>query len=77
MPGWKRHVGARLDTIIEQTVPGVRKALKRNTPFYGIAHDGWFAAFHCFNRYVKVTFFQGAALDPVPPGADLAVDPAG
>jgi len=76
MPGWKRDVGRRLDTIIKRTVPtppGVRKAVKWNTPFYGIdaqgAGDaaGWFLAFHCFANYIKVTFFRGTSLRPVPP----------
>jgi hypothetical protein len=69
MPGWKRDVGRRLDALVARTVPGVRKAVKWNSPFYGIAGQGWFLAFHCFTRYVKVTFFRGASLQPVPPGA--------
>jgi hypothetical protein len=71
MPGWKRGVGARLDALIVGTVPGVRKAVKWNSPFYGAgpAEAGWFLSFHCFERYVKVTFFRGASLDPVPPVA--------
>ena len=68
MPGWKRGVGRQLDALITRTVPGVRKAVKWNSPFYGMADQGWFASFHCFTRYVKVTFFRGAALRPVPPG---------
>jgi hypothetical protein len=69
MPGWKSQVGRRLDTLIAGAVPGVRKAVKWNTPFYGAVGDpGWFLGFHCFTRYIKVTFFQGASLDPVPPG---------
>lgn len=68
MPGWKKALGQRLDKIIERTVPGVSKAVKWNTPFYGIEGDGWFIAFHCFTRYVKVTFFRGTSLRPVPPG---------
>jgi hypothetical protein len=67
MPGWKRDVGRRLDTLIERTVPGVRKAVRWNSPFYGTDGLGWFLAFHCFNKYVKVTFFRGAALRPLPP----------
>ena len=67
MPGWKREAGRRLDKLIEQTVPGVRKAVKWNSPFYGVEGQGWFLAFHCFNKYIKVTFFRGAALEPVPP----------
>ena len=69
MPGWKQDVGCRLDEIIEAAVPGVRKAVKWNSPFYGTPQgEGWFLSFHVFTRYVKVTFFQGAALDPPPPG---------
>jgi hypothetical protein len=69
MPGWKSDLGRRLDAIIERTVPGVRKAVKWNSPFYGVEDDLWFLSFHCFTRYVKVAFFRGAQLDPVPPGA--------
>jgi hypothetical protein len=69
MPGWKHDLGRRLDTLISETVPGVSKAVKWNTPFYGNDGDGWFVAFHCFTKYVKVTFFRGTSLDPVPPGA--------
>jgi hypothetical protein len=68
MPGWKRDVGRRLDTLITRTVPGVRKAVKWNSPFYGMEGQGWFLNFHCFTRYVKVAFFNGASLRPVPPG---------
>ena len=68
-PGWKRDFGARLDALIERTVPGVRKAVKWNSPFYGVEGKGWFLSTHVFNRYVKVTFFAGASLRPVPPGA--------
>ena len=68
MPGWKRDVGRRLDALIARAVPGVRKAVKWNSPFYGMEDRGWFASFHCFTRYVKVTFFRGASLRPVPPG---------
>lgn len=68
MPGWKRGVGRRLDALIVRTVPGVRKAVKWNSPFYGIEGQGWFLSFHCFTKYVKVTFFRGASLHPVPPG---------
>ncbi|HEY8577813.1 MAG TPA: DUF1801 domain-containing protein [Devosia sp.] len=67
MPGWKQEVGRTLDRIISEALPGVRKAVRWNTPFYGI-DDGWFLGFHCLTRYVKVSFFHGAALDPVPPG---------
>jgi hypothetical protein len=68
MPGWKRDVGRRLDACIVRSVPNVRKAVKWNSPFYGIDGRGWFLAFHVFARYVKVTFFRGASLEPVPPG---------
>ena len=69
IPGWKRSVARRLDALIARTVPGVRKAVKWNTPFYGVEDDVWFVAFHCFTKYVKVTFFRGTSLRPVPPGA--------
>ena len=69
MPGWKREAGRRLDALIARTVPGVRKAVKWNSPFYGVADGLWFLSFHCFTRYVKVAFFRGAALKPSPPGA--------
>lgn len=68
LPGWKRDVGVRLDTIITRTIPGVSKAVKWNSPFYGTEKDLWFASFHCMTKYVKVAFFRGAALTPVPPG---------
>jgi hypothetical protein len=68
MPGWKRDVGRRLDALIVRTVPGVRKAVKWNSPFYGVEGRGWFLSFHCFTEYVKVTFFRGASLRPIPPG---------
>ena len=67
MPGWKQDVGRRLDALIVQTVPAVRKAVRWNTPFYGIEGRGWFLGFHCFIRYVKVTFLNGASLNPPPP----------
>ena len=69
MPGWKRDVGRRLDALIVRTVPGVRKAVKWNSPFYGIDGQGWMLSFHCFTRYVKVAFFRGTSLRPLPPGA--------
>ena len=69
MPGWKRDVGRTLDALIERTVPGVCKAVKWNTPFYGVEGDGWFVAYYCYAKYVSVTFFRGTSLDPVPPGA--------
>ena len=68
MPGWKCDVGRRLDALIVRTVPGVRKAVKWNTPFYGIEGQGWFLGFHCFTKYIKVAFFRGTSLRPVPPG---------
>jgi len=70
MPGWKREIGRRLDALIVRTVPGVRKAVKWNSPFYGAEDEGqgWFLSFHCFAKYVKVAFFRGASLRPVPPG---------
>ncbi|MEO8376761.1 MAG: DUF1801 domain-containing protein [Candidatus Sumerlaeota bacterium] len=67
MPGWKQSVGRKLDALITRTVPGVNKAVKWNTPFYGIADGGWFVAFHCVTKYVKVAFFRGASLKPLPP----------
>jgi hypothetical protein len=68
MPGWKRDVGRRLDALIVRNVPNVRKAVKWNSPFYGIEGQGWFLGFHVFTHYVKVTFFRGTSLRPVPPG---------
>jgi hypothetical protein len=68
MPGWKRGVGRRLDSLIVRTVPGVCKAVKWNSPLYGIQGRGWFLSFHVFTGCVKVTFFRGASLRPVPPG---------
>ena len=67
MPAWKREAGRRLDALIERTVPDVKKAVKWNSPFYGVEGQGWFLSFHCFNRYVKVTLFRGAELEPLPP----------
>jgi hypothetical protein len=68
MPGWKRGVGRRLDALIVGNVPNVRKAVRWNSPFYGIEGRGWFLGFHVFTRYVNVTFFRGTSLRPVPPG---------
>jgi hypothetical protein len=68
MPEWKREVGRRLDALVTRHVPEVRKAVKWNSPFYGMEGKGWFLAFHVFTRYVKVTFFRGTSLSPVPPG---------
>jgi hypothetical protein len=67
-PGWKRNIGRRIDAIVEQAVPGVRKAVKWNSPFYGMEEGRWFLSFHCFTNYVKVTFFRGTSLTPVPEG---------
>jgi hypothetical protein len=69
MPGWKHDVGRRLDALIARTVPGVRKAVKWNSPFYGVEGQGWFLGIHTFKNYVKVGFFRGTSLRPVPPGA--------
>ena len=69
MPGWKSEVGRRLDDFIVRTVPEVRKAARWNSPFYGVEGEGWFLSYHVFTRYMRVTFFQGASLQPVPPGA--------
>ena len=69
IPGWKRAVGSRLDALIVRSVPRVKKAVKWNSPFYGVEGQGWFLNFHCFTRYIKVAFFRGASLRPVPPGA--------
>lgn len=67
MPSWKQDVGRRLDELIGRIVPNVTKAVKWNTPFYGIEGDGWFLGFHCMTKYVKVAFFRGASLRPAPP----------
>lgn len=67
IPGWKQEVGRRLDEIITSAVPGVKKAVKWNSPLYGIEEGVWFASFHCFTNYVKLSFFQGTSLHPVPP----------
>ena len=74
MPGWKSDLGRRLDTIIARTVPAVNKAVKWNTPLYGIGDQGWFLGFHCFTKYVKVTFFRGRSLQPMPPGESKTAD---
>jgi hypothetical protein len=73
MPGWKSNVGSRLDALIARAVPGVRKAVRWNSPFYGVPlhgveDQGWFLSFHCFTNYIKVAFFRGASLHPLPPG---------
>lgn len=69
MPGWKHDVGRRVDALIEQTVPSVKKAVRWNSPFYGVEGKGWFLSYHCFTHYVKLTFLRGADLDPMPPVA--------
>ena len=69
MPGWKQDVGRLLDSIIVATVPDVRKAVRWNSPFYGVEGQGWFASYHCFTKYIKVTFLNGGALEPPPPVA--------
>ena len=74
MPGWKSDVGRRLDALIVRTLPHVRKAVKWNSPFYGVEGNGWFLSFHCVTRYVKVAFFNGALLQPLPPGESKQKD---
>ena len=82
MPGWKREVGRRLDALIARTVPGVHKAVKWNSPFYGVEgqendrgkDQTWFLSFHCFTKYVKVAFFRGTSLRPMPPGDSRSKD---
>lgn len=76
MPGWKSDVGRRIDALVADAVPGVRKAVKWNSPFYGVEdpEGGWFLNFHCFTRYIKVAFFHGASLRPVPPGVSKHKD---
>ena len=74
MPGWKRAIGKRLDALIVSTVPNVRKAVKWNSPFYGVDGQGWFLSFHVFTHYVKVTFFKGSSLRPMPPGSSKHED---
>ncbi|MGL4422875.1 MAG: DUF1801 domain-containing protein [Gemmataceae bacterium] len=67
MPGWKQPMGRRIDALVIETVPGVQKAIRWNSPFYGVPGQGWFLAFHCITKYVKVTFFRGGDLNPLPP----------
>jgi hypothetical protein len=74
MPGWKREIGRRLDALVVRNVPNVRKAVKWNSPFYGVEGQGWFLSFHVFTRYVKVTFFRGGSLQPLPPGVSKHKD---
>jgi hypothetical protein len=74
MPGWKSDVGRRLDALIEEIVPDVYKAVKWNSPLYGIEGDGWFLSYHCFAKYIKLSFFRGTSLDPVPPVASRTAE---
>lgn len=67
MPGWKKDIGRQLDSLIVRTLPKVKKAIRWNSPFYGMEGNGWFLSFHCFNKYVKVTFLNGSSLSPLPP----------
>ncbi|MEZ4492494.1 MAG: DUF1801 domain-containing protein [Dehalococcoidia bacterium] len=67
MPGWKQDAGRLLDDLIERIVPDVKKAVRWNSPFYGVEGQGWFLSYHCFTRYMKVTFLRGSQLDPLPP----------
>lgn len=69
MPDWKREVGRALDALVVRVVPDVQKAVRWNSPFYGIEGQGWFLSFHCFTKYIKVVFLRGSALDPLPPVA--------
>lgn len=74
MPDWKSGVGRRIDDIVARVVPGVQKAVKWNSPFYGNEGDGWFLGFHVYTRFVRVTFFRGASLQPMPPGPSKTPD---
>ena len=74
MPGWKNEIGRRLDEIIVRTIPDVRKAVKWNSPLYGLEGEGWFLGIHCFTKYIKVAFFRGMSLRPVPPGESKSKD---
>jgi len=74
MPGWKGDVGRRLDSLIVRTVPGVCKAIKWNSPLYGVEDQGWFLGVHCFTKYIKVAFFRGTSLHPLPPGESKSKD---
>jgi len=73
-PGWKRDVARQLDALIVRTVPRVQKAVRWNTPFYGIEGDGWFLGFHCLNKAIKIAFFRGRSLSPLPPGESTQKD---
>ena len=74
MPGWKRDVGSRLDALITRAVPNVYKAVKWNSPMYGLEGQGWFVSLHCFAKYIKVAFFRGQSLRPIPPGESKSRD---
>lgn len=74
MPDWKRAIGRKVDELVTRAVPAVRKAVKWNSPFYGVEEKSWFLSFHCFTNYVKVAFFRGASLKPVPPGDSTQAD---
>ena len=74
VPGWKRDLTRRLDAIITRTIPGVLKAVKWNSPFYGVEEGSWFLSFHCYDNFVKVAFFRGLSLEPVPPGESKSQD---
>lgn len=69
IPGWKQDVARRLDSIVTRTVPELRKAVKWNSPFYGVEGKGWFLSLHCFTKYVRLGFFNGTSMRPMPPGA--------
>lgn len=69
MPGWKRAAGEQIDALVTRILPDVKKAVKWNSPFYGVEGQGWFLSLHCFNRYIKLAFFRGQRLDPMPPVA--------
>jgi hypothetical protein len=74
MPGWKRDIGQRVDALIVRTVADVQKAVKWNSPLYGVQGLGWFLSVHCFTNFVRVTFFRGTSLRPVPPGESKQKD---
>lgn len=74
MPGWKRAVGRRLDDLIAAAVPDVQKAVKWNSPMYGVESGSWFLGVHCLTKYVKVAFFRGAGLEPLPPVSSKQAD---
>jgi hypothetical protein len=74
MPGWKRGIGERVDALVTRAVPDVRKAVKWNSPFYGLEGNGWFLSLHCYTNYVRLAFFRGVALKPLPPGASKVPD---